>query len=133
MPTRPRQDYSVSYSRPWYINARWWLRIRSRGVKSLAKGLVALLAKLVVVGLILAFPAVTAYHWSDGASIEDAVKLTTWDIRFVAKCYDRPATIPHFIAQNSLGGAIPKVALLLNGMTVDEYLTRSCNGLKNKP
>ena len=88
-------------------------------------------AKLVVVGLIISFPALTVYHWSEGASLEDAAKLTTWDARFIAECYDRPATIPRFIAQNNLSGTIPKLVFLLNGRTVDEYLARSCSELRN--
>ena len=132
-PSRPRPAYSASYSRPWHIDIRRWLQTRLQPVKSFVRSLLVLSAKLVVAGLILSFPALTAYHWSEGASLGDAAKLTTWDIRFIAECYDKPATIPRFIAQNNLTGTFPRLVLLLNGGTVDEYLTRSCNELRNTP
>ncbi|MBF8266872.1 MAG: hypothetical protein HW388_380 [Dehalococcoidia bacterium] len=97
---------------------------------SLARRLLKWLLKLAVAALILAFPAITAYHWSEGASLEDAARLTTWDVRFAAKCYAAPETIPRFITKNSFEGVSPGVALSRRGETVGEYLDTMCNDLR---
>ena len=129
-PSRRKPAHSASHSRPRRTNTLR-LQTRLRPVMSFLKGLAIISAKVVVVGLIISFPAVTVYHWSEGASLGEAAILTTWDLRYIAKCYDEPATIPRFIAQNNLTGTIPRLVFLLNGGTIDEYLTSSCNELRN--
>lgn len=101
--------------------------------ESRVRRLVKVLLKLSVAVLILSFPAVTAYHWSEGASLEDAARLTTWDARFAAKCYIDPRTIPRFITQNSFEGVSPGVVLSQRGETVGEYLSTMCNELRSTP
>ena len=127
---KPRPDYSVEYSRPWYINVRWWLRIRSARAKRFAIRPLVPLFKLILIVLVISLLGLTIYHWSEGATLGDAAKLTTWDFRFVTKCYDAPRTIPKFIARNNFRGDSPSGALLVSGESVDSYLTKSCVELK---
>ncbi len=106
-------DYAqFEYSRPWYITARWLL-------------------KVIIIAILISVGGLTAYHWFDGADIADAFKLTTWDVRFVTKCYEAPSTIPKFIQVNNAGNMT--IYVTLGGETVDNYLSRNCIELRREP
>ena len=87
-------------------------------------GLLASLLKVLIIAILISVGGLTVYHWSEGAAITDAFKLTTWDFRFAIKCYKTPSTIPTFVQVNNAGGMALNLAL--GGETVDNYLSRNC-------
>ena len=125
----PKPKYSVGYSRPWYINARWWLRIRFNRAKMIMGLLLASLLKVIIIAILISVGGLTAYHWSEGADITDAFRLTTWDFRFATKCYGAPSTIPKFVQVNDFRSM---VYVTLGGETVDNYLSRNCIELRRR-
>ncbi len=97
-------ENSRPWYRTWYITARWLL-------------------KVIIIAILISVGGLTAYHWSEGAGITDAFKLTTWDFRFATKCYEAPSTIPKFVQVNNVS---------LGGETVDNYLSRNCIELRRR-
>ena len=94
-----------------YITARWLL-------------------KVIIIAILISVGGLTVYHWSEGADITDAFKLTTWDFRFATKCYEAPSTIPKFVQVNNAGSMALYVTL--GGETVDNYLRRNCIELRRR-
>ena len=55
-----------------------------------------------IILIVIIFAALSAYHWSNGASADDAVSMSVQDAKVAVECPHKPGTVVDFMQRNDL-------------------------------